>query len=253
MAAIVVDRSKNGLEIGTLNALQHKSVVTCFVLENENQMKIREGLNSMILGVVLRIDSYLSKRKRLVQHHKSTVVESELIDNHLIDNVVKLKGFPQSSIGAPCPALVSTEHSLLLCFYLENRESDWDGTTVKTVGYDSQDECVCVVNFERPTIHTFGPPNDEAFAGHRLEKKGVTPYSAFEIINSSWIQQLEIMNSVHPYHDRGQFLKDKRHFIISFHDSAFECIANGYEFKVKSGSISGTLEAHVNELFNKTN
>ena len=46
----------------------------------------------------------------------------------------------------------------------------------------------------------FGPPNDEAFDGHPLARRGLRPYGAFEVTHSSWIRQLEQMNSVHPHH-----------------------------------------------------
>jgi hypothetical protein len=98
-----------------------------------------------------------------------------------------------------------------------------------------------VVHFHRPTIHTLGPPNDETLHGHRLAKKGLQPYGAFEVINSEWIRLLEQMNSVHHRHDRERFLEGKRHFIITFHDSVFECIACGYEVEIHSGSIKELL------------
>ncbi len=62
------------------------------------------------------------------------------------DRVVALKDFPQSSVGAPCPAVIS---------------------------------------FRRHRAFTFGPPNDEAFSGHPLASRGLHPYGAFEMQHSS--------------------------------------------------------------------
>lgn len=162
-----------------------------------------------------------------------------------LEKVVPLEGFPQSSIGAPCPAVIATEHSLTLIFFVEELDPDWDGTSVRVVGLDSSDEIGAVVQFERPSIHTLGPPNDEAFGGHRLAKKGLKPYGAFEVINSEWIQLLEKMNSVHHRHDRERFLKGKRHFIITFHDSVFECIAQNYDVNLMPGSVKNLLVSQV--------
>ena len=157
--------------------------------------------------------------------------------------VVPLVDFPQSSIGAPCPAVIATEHTLILIFFLEDRDTEWDGTTVRMVDAHSTEAQCAIVHFERPSIHSLGPPNDEAFGGHRLANKGLQPYGAFEVVNSEWTLLLEKMNSIHPQHQRARFLEGKHHFIITFHDSVFECIARGYRVELKSGSISKLLEA----------
>lgn len=91
-------------------------------------------------------------------------------------------------------------------------------------------------------------PNEEAIAGHPRADRGLEAFSAFEVKNSSWIRQLERMNSVRPYHDRVRFFESKRHFIFAFHDSTFECIANGFDVSMLSGSILGSLETVV-EIF----
>lgn len=161
------------------------------------------------------------------------------------EKVVALEGFPQSSVGAPCPAIVATEHSLAVLFYVEEPDPNWDGTYVRMLGVESSGEPSAVVTFERPSIHTFGPPNDEAFAGHRLASKGLRPYGAFEILNSQWIRQLEKMNSVHPRHDPKMYMEGKRHFILTFHDTTFECVARGYSIELARASIKELLAKHV--------
>lgn len=160
------------------------------------------------------------------------------------EKVVFLEDFPQSSVGAPCPAVIATEHSLVLIFFLQVKDPNWDGKTVRVVSINSAKEPCAVVHFESHTIHSLGPPNDEAFGGHRLAEKGLQPYGAFEVINSGWIKQLEKMNSVHSCHDRERFLKGKRHFIVTFHDSVFECVAHSYRVELTSGSIKELLVEH---------
>ena len=164
------------------------------------------------------------------------------------EKVVSLEDFPQSSVGAPCPAVIATEHSLILFFLVEEQDPDWDGTTVRVVDIDSPEEHCAVIHFERPSTHSLGPPNDEAFGGHRLARKGLQPYGAFEVINSEWIQLLEKINSVHHRHDRERFLEGKRHFIITFHDSVFECVARGYKFSLMPGSIKDLLVSHAGQI-----
>jgi hypothetical protein len=56
----------------------------------------------------------------------------------------------------------------------------------------------------------------------------LTPYGAFRIQNSSWIRQLERMNSVHRYH-RPERYAELTHLIFSFHDSTVECVCKSWE------------------------
>lgn len=162
------------------------------------------------------------------------------IDNQ--DVVAERTDLPQSSVGAPCPVVLSGEHFLHLAYYLEQREEGWDGLTVRVVGEHSGGEPCALVRFAHAAAHMFGPPNDEAFAGHPLSGRGLEPYAVFEVKNSSWIRTLERMNSVHPCHQPVRFAKYK-HFIFAFHDSVFECVAEGFELSVHRGSVSGVLLA----------
>jgi hypothetical protein len=120
--------------------------------------------------------------------------------------------------------VVTSEHALQLAYYLEYREQD----------NGELDACV-LVEFQQPRASMFGPPNDEAFSGHPLASRGLHPYAAFEVENSSWLAGLISMNSVHPYHDPRSFLKYK-HYIFAFHDSTFECIATGFRFSEHRGN-----------------
>jgi hypothetical protein len=162
------------------------------------------------------------------------------IDNQ--DAVVERSDLPQLSIGAPCPVVLSGEHFLHLAYYLEDRQEGWDGSTVRVVGEHSEGELCALVRFTHAAAHLFGPPNDEAFAGHPLADRGLEPYAAFEVNNSSWVRTLERMNSVHPYHRPERFAKYK-HFVFAFHDSVFECVAESFELSVHRGSVSAVLRA----------
>jgi hypothetical protein len=152
------------------------------------------------------------------------------------DHVVGLTEFPRSNVGAPCPVVLATEHSLVVSFFLEDSPVDWDGTTVRVLGPDSPGEPAAVVRFHGPYAHFFGPPNDEALSGHPLAKRGLHPYGAFEVLHSSWVRALERMSSVHPYH-RPERFAEYRHFVLSFHDSTFECVAKSYSHELGQGPL----------------
>ena len=164
------------------------------------------------------------------------------------DKVIPLTDIPQSSIGAPIPVIVSGEHDLLIAFYLQDTSDDWTGETVKVMGKDSANEPVCIVHFQNCYAHIFGPPNDEAFSGHPLSDKGLEPFGSYEVKNSSWLQDLEVMNSVHPYHDKTRFLERKRHIVLTFHDTTFECIAESYKYNIATGSVGGMVASMGTKL-----
>jgi hypothetical protein len=153
------------------------------------------------------------------------------------DRVVGLPDIPQSSVGAPSPVIVASEHELFVAYLMQESPAGWDRTTVRVVGLDSAEEPAAMVRFVNFYATMLGPPNDEAFEGHPLAGRGLHPYGAFEIVHSSWVRQLERMNSVHPYH-RPERFKSYRHFVLAFHDSTFECIAEGYTCEVTSGPLN---------------
>ena len=149
------------------------------------------------------------------------------------DKVVELNNIPQSSVGAPIPVVLADEHLTIVTYYIQEDVDD--------------EEATAIVSFKRCLAFMFGPPNDEAFRGHPLSSRGLRPYSSFIIENSSWIRELEKMNSVHPYHSHKLF-EDYRHFILSFHDSTFECIAEDYEYEILKGKISDAIDRMKDKL-----
>jgi hypothetical protein len=88
---------------------------------------------------------------------------------------------------------------------------------------DGSGACFAVVRF-RSASFRFGAPNDETLQGHPLWGHGLQLYTPGEVENSSWIRELERINSVHPMHAAESFAA-LRHFVIPFHGSTFECIA----------------------------
>ena len=164
------------------------------------------------------------------------------------DRPIELSTLPQSSVGAPCPMLIAGEHSLLLSYYLEEGRlrSHWLEAPIRPQALSDSDDLCLVVSFSRAYAHMFGPPNDEAFTGHPLAARGLSPYAVFEVENSSWLNSLVRMNSVHPYHRPEQFAGFK-HFIFAFHDTTFECIALSYSVSLCRGSVWSVLRTAQND------
>ena len=122
------------------------------------------------------------------------------------EKIVVLDDWPHPEAGAPMPQVFADDSNFVLRYYAQ------EGQTA-------------IISFPLANIFTFGSPNDEAIRGHRLAKDGFNLYRVHEIMNSSWIDELEKSNSVHPRHDKEKFLKDKHHYLFSFHDSTLEIIA----------------------------
>jgi hypothetical protein len=156
------------------------------------------------------------------------------------DTVTPLGDFPQSCTGAPCPVLVADESTLVLAYYLAERRPHVNGPQPRSIGIAKSLEPIAIVQFDSYTVFTFGPPNDEAFRGHPLAERGLEPYGAFEIEHSSWVRALERMNAVHPRRHPDMYA-GRRHFVLSFHDSTFECVAEGIQFTLTHGSLSSVL------------
>jgi hypothetical protein len=166
------------------------------------------------------------------------------------DKVIELKDVPQSSVGAPLPIVLSSEYKTLLAYLLEDMTENWDGTTIRIVDFETRDEQIAIIEFNSCGDLMFGSPNDEAFEGHPLESRGLHPYGVFEIENSSWLRQLERMNSVHERHNPENYAKYK-HFVFAFHDSTFECIAISFEISIHEGSLESILPEMQKRLFNR--
>jgi len=98
------------------------------------------------------------------------------------------------------------------------------------------DEPCALASFEGAYAHRFGPPNDEAFAGHPLADRGLRPFALFEVEQSSWLA----------YHRPEHFAKYK-HYMIAFPNSTFECIAEGIAISIHRGSIWSVVSQAPNE------
>jgi hypothetical protein len=157
------------------------------------------------------------------------------VDEH--DEVRPLPDVPQCDVGAPCPVVFGDEGLAIVAYFARRpRSRDTDDTAF--------------VHFRRCYAQTFGPPNDEAFDGHPLAARGLEPYGAFKVMNSSWLRGVEQMNAVHPDH-RPELFRRYHHYILSFHDSTFECLAHGYEVSVVEGPLPSLL-GEIDRLWKET-
>ncbi len=152
------------------------------------------------------------------------------------DKVILLDEMPRMDVGASSPVVFSDGLTTIVSYYLL--------TLPRVLSEDR-----AFVKFSLCLAHSFGLPNDEAFDGHPLAARGLEPFGAYRIENSSWLRQLERMNEVHPNHTPDLFRRHT-HYILAFKDWTFECIARSYTVSVVPGPLP-SLSAEFERLWHE--
>ncbi len=78
-------------------------------------------------------------------------------------------------------------------------------------------------------------------------KLGLRSCSFYELKNSDLIKELEKIDQIHPYYNADKWKKFK-HFILTFHDNMFECVAKEFEIREENDSIYRQTSTILNEL-----
>lgn len=129
--------------------------------------------------------------------------------------------------GAPVPVVLSDEYHLTL-FYYYNKGFSESITQMPIERNSREDKGVAVLVFKNHIIYKFGYPNAEVLQSHPYYNLGLESYNIYEVAESDWVREIEVMNRLHPFHNPIKF-KMYKHFIITFEDSTFECIARELE------------------------
>jgi hypothetical protein len=121
---------------------------------------------------------------------------------------------------------------------------------IQPVDWDTEFDVVAVATFDLYKIYQFGAPNEEARSGHPLYRHGLGlgNGNVYRVRLSPWIRQLEQMNSVHPGHDPQRYER-LTHYVFTFEDRTFECVAASVSFEQKSGSLRSVAGDQLKRLF----
>lgn len=143
--------------------------------------------------------------------------------------------------GAPLPHVICDDGRTFLVFLVSTIDPHWDGTyaTVKDPA-DTAPEPLALVEFRRCVSVKLGAPNDEVLSGHPLDGRGLEPYTAQVVVNSPWLAELQRINSVHPGYRPERWTR-LNHYVFWFHDSTFECVAEGWSVEVHHESFANML------------
>lgn len=140
--------------------------------------------------------------------------------------------------GASVPVILSNENKVTLLYYyykiIEN------GAIFPKERNIMEDEGVATLTFNGAIIYKSGYPNDEVIASHPYYPFGLSLYKMFEVINSDWVDAIEKMNRIHRLHNPERF-KSLKHYIITFKDLTFECIAKSVEISFTQKTMNEVL------------
>lgn len=136
----------------------------------------------------------------------------------LLEDKLELANYPE-------PVVMSNDTELFVAFFAYRLI---DGNLDQTA-----DEEIIVIKFHRSIKHTFGSPSNETIHAHPCYKLGLTPNAFYEVKNSYMLKEAETIQKSHPRFDQNDFNKF-RHFILTFHDKTFECVAEDFQLLDKT-------------------
>ena len=125
------------------------------------------------------------------------------------DTVVELDAFPPICPGAPDPVVLAGDSNVVLSYRSEPAATK-----------------IAFIKFSGCRLHLFGAPNDETLTSHPLHSRGLGYYGAYEVRHSSLILEMAARNRVHSRLNP-QIYALLKHFVFTFHDNVFECVAVG--------------------------
>ncbi|OAJ54737.1 hypothetical protein A6V36_34795 [Paraburkholderia ginsengiterrae] len=129
------------------------------------------------------------------------------------DQVVLLDSVPHPAADAAEPFIVASDHRLILCYPIA--ESDFE----RFGPFDPDDDPFCAVLFPDAVFHRLGPPGEVDLEVHPLASQGLAGYSVHEVMNSSLAAELVAIAPAG---------SAQRHFVITFLESTFECVASDH-------------------------
>ncbi|MPW23479.1 hypothetical protein GCT13_43780 [Paraburkholderia sp. CNPSo 3157] len=118
---------------------------------------------------------------------------------------------PMPASASTDPFVIADEGRTILVYRIASSDLSRYGHFVQ------KEEPFCVVRFDGAVFQSLGPPSDEELVQHVLYAKGLRPYGAYEVLAPSLV--VEWWPNIAP-------AIALRHFIFTFEDSSFECVAS---------------------------
>jgi hypothetical protein len=145
------------------------------------------------------------------------------------------------------PHVVASGWKTYVMYVVSEPDPNWDGLYVSLV-QASDVHTIALVEFIDCDAFTLGGPNDEVLHGHPLWGRGLSYYSAHVIAHSRWLAEAENINKVHQHYNPDRW-KTRKHYLLTFHDETFECLASGYTIEVFRESLEQVAQIAQARLF----
>jgi hypothetical protein len=159
--------------------------------------------------------------------------------------LIEINGKFNMDTGAPSPFVVTNESRLFVAFYLLGIYGDGEELHMRNT---TEDKGVCVMEFKRTLDFRLGRPGDETLSGHPYYKLGLSSYGFYELKDSDLLKKIDGMQKVHPRYNP-KFINNFRHYIITFHDTMFECVATDYSIAMYNKSMSAVAMELTSQLY----
>lgn len=137
---------------------------------------------------------------------------------------------PEAAVSAPI--LLQSDDVTTLIF-----------NAVRLVDTEYEEAGRAVVKFAGCSITKFGYPNDEAWAA--IPRTRGLSYDFHEVFDSEWEREIARLNR----HAFPNFARPpRRHFLVLFHDSSFECLARDLTVTLSNAPLSELLSEVSGQL-----
>lgn len=163
--------------------------------------------------------------------------------SNIIMELIEIKGLFEMDFGAPSPTILSNDNDLFITFYVNRVNKSAVPKQLNTV-YDTG---IVTLKFNVYLKYTFGLPSNETIQGHPYNKLGMKSFSFYELRNSDFITSLQEIEKVHLYYNPEKW-KTYKHYILTFHDNMFECIARDFEIREENTSLYKRITTILDEM-----
>ncbi len=140
----------------------------------------------------------------------------------------------------PIPQLLVNGAITVLIFDLHTSSNQNDGA-----------ERIAVVRFHNCIAVRMGNPSSDALRNHSLHHKGLMVNTAHTVQSSRWISELEALNNGTNHFEPGEW-KTFHHYLFTFRDGIFECVAKSYNIetsnKNKGGGVVDVGKQHLTAI-----
>jgi len=158
---------------------------------------------------------------------------------------IEIKSLPRPEWCAPLPQIIANEHRVVLMYAIDHfRPADQVGLLVVTEDTPSS---WAVLEFTWIYDCRFGSFSDISCERHPLASAGLQMGAVHIVENSHW--KAKILGNVHPNPiTLGKPRPELIHYLFTFHDSLFECIAGPPESSVLSGTAREVVRKVCTEM-----